>query len=134
MHRICTLHVVYEIHKSELLWFGQLTQQIPSIVLSMHPVNSPETMVDFLISLHVYITHHLTSLVKVLHLRAVENAFQYLEPPILKDESTLQKWMRDVQKSQNAVDSILLLPTTPVSFSRYMYCQLFLRSLYMYPT
>ena len=53
MHRICTLHVVYEIHKSELLWFGQLTQQIPSIVLSMHPINSPETMVGFLISLHV---------------------------------------------------------------------------------
>ena len=43
--RICTLHIVYEIHKSELLWFGQLTQQIPSIVLSMHSADSPDKMV-----------------------------------------------------------------------------------------
>ena len=53
IHRICTLHVVYEIHKSELLWFGQLTQQIPSIVLSMYPINSPETMVGFSKLFHV---------------------------------------------------------------------------------
>lgn len=60
----------------------------------------------------------LNFLVKVLHLHAVEKAFEHLMPPILKDESTLEKWMRDVQQTQNALVSLLLLPTTPVSFSR----------------
>eukprot|EP00731_Ephydatia_muelleri_P024235 Em0016g506a len=87
--RICTLHVVYETHKAELLWFGQLSQQIPSIVLSMQPCNSHDQM--------------------VLHLHAVEKAYEQLEPPIMKDRATLKTWMRDVQKSQNAVDSIFAL-------------------------
>ena len=36
----------------------------------------------------------------------------------MEDGPTLKNWMRDVQRSQNAIDSILLLPTTPSSFSR----------------
>ena len=36
----------------------------------------------------------------------------------MKEHAILKTWMRDVQKSQNAVDSILLLPSTPLSFSR----------------
>ena len=36
----------------------------------------------------------------------------------MKEHAILKTWMRDVQKSQNAVDSILLLPTTPLRFSR----------------
>ena len=43
--RICTLHVVHEMHKSELLWFGQLTQQVPSVVRTMPFDNSTEKMV-----------------------------------------------------------------------------------------
>ena len=62
--------------------------------------------------------HHFISLSQVLHLQAVNCAFAYLDPPISKDAHTLKKWMREVQQSQNAVDSILLLPTTPKSFSR----------------
>ena len=36
----------------------------------------------------------------------------------MEDAPTLKNWMRDVQRSQNAVDSILLLQTTPSSYSR----------------
>eukprot|EP00731_Ephydatia_muelleri_P016208 Em0009g632a len=95
--KICSLHVVYNMHKREVLWFGQLTMHCPDILVSLSPPNITNTM--------------------TLHLSAVEKALEILEPPILEDEAVLQLWLRRVKQCRNAIDSILLLPSTPKAFA-----------------
>ncbi len=50
---------------------------------------------------------------QLLHLCAVERALSSLdpEPPLDKDEGTMIRWLNDIRLSQNAVDSILSIPS-----------------------
>ena len=53
----------------------------------------------------------------MLHLYAVDHALRSLEPPLGKKETedkekaTLMQWLNQLRLSQNAVDSILSLPS-----------------------
>lgn len=39
IHRITALHIVYEMNKSQVLWFGQLVAQSPEVMISLTPEN-----------------------------------------------------------------------------------------------
>ena len=41
--RVAALHVVYMLNKSQIMWFGQLVSQIPSIMISLRDKQSPDT-------------------------------------------------------------------------------------------
>lgn len=41
--RMAALHVVYMFNRSQLLWFGQLVSQHPSIMRSLKDKQSPDT-------------------------------------------------------------------------------------------
>jgi hypothetical protein len=48
IRRVASLHVVYMFSKPQIMWFGQLVSQIPSIMDSLKDKQSPDTseMVD----------------------------------------------------------------------------------------
>lgn len=39
IHRITALHIVYEMNKCQVLWFGQLVAQSPEVMISLTPEN-----------------------------------------------------------------------------------------------
>ena len=41
--RMAALHIVYMLNKSQIMWFGQLVSQNPSIMLSLKDKKSPDT-------------------------------------------------------------------------------------------
>ena len=43
INRVAALHVVYILSKSQIMWFGQLVSQIPSIMISLRDKQSPDT-------------------------------------------------------------------------------------------
>lgn len=51
VNRAAAIHVVYMLNKSQIMWFGQLVSQIPSIMISLRDKQSPDTseMVYFIL-------------------------------------------------------------------------------------
>jgi len=49
--RISTLHVVYQLHQSQVMWFGQLVRYNPSVIvnLAFDEVKHPTEMVIIII-------------------------------------------------------------------------------------
>ena len=43
IRRIASLHVVYMFSKPQIMWFGQLVSQKPSILLALKDKQSPDT-------------------------------------------------------------------------------------------
>ncbi len=39
IHRIAALHIVYEMNKSQVLWFGQLVALSPEVMIYLHSDN-----------------------------------------------------------------------------------------------
>ena len=72
IHRIAALHVIYEMNRSQVLWFGELVALSP-----------------------------------------VEQALINLVPPLDKENpaSSLTPWLNEVRLSQNAITSIIDLPS-----------------------
>ncbi len=110
---IAAVHVMYQSTISEIVWFEQLSSQMPGILEPLQdsvPHDSPEMVSsDYCCSNQVILICNL----QVLHLCAVERALSSLDPehPLHQDEGTMIRWLNDVRLSQNTVDSILSIPS-----------------------
>jgi len=69
---------------------------------------------------------------QLLHLYAVDHALEILEPPLDKKETedkekaTLTHWLNQVRLSQNAINSILSLPSQSELTNRVRYVYAYL--------
>ena len=122
-----------------MLWFGQLVSNLPGIMTTLDDkvAHDDSVMVCLILtsshvssnydqwSLHqsctyVVITaanHNNEHLLQMLHLYAVDHALGSREPPLKKKDSedkekaTLTQWLNQLRLSQNAINSILSLPS-----------------------
>ena len=61
IHRIAALHIVYEMNRSQVLWFGQLVAYSPEIMIHLNrdKVYSKEEMVLRAVNIYVQDYYHL---------------------------------------------------------------------------
>ena len=112
IHRIAVLHIIYEMNRSQVLWFGQLVAYSPEIMIHLNrdKVYSKEEMVLHAANMMYKIT---IIFIQILHLCAVKQALANLDPPLDKDNpaSSLTPWLNEVRVAQNAITSIINLPS-----------------------
>lgn len=130
IHRIAALHIVYEKNKSQVLWFGQLVAYSPEIMIHLNrdKVYDKEEMVLQFTMVYACTSYFtiISTYIQILHLRAVEQALVNLVPPLDKDNpaSSLTPWLNEVRVAQNAITSIINLPSQSAIRveSRYIIC------------
>ena len=112
--RVAAVHVVYNMNRSQVLWFGQLVTHNPGIMVHLRSnlIPDKEEMVRY--SDEVINDDYVPLLkIQTLHLQAVERTLDDLVPPLDKDNpaASLTPWLKDVRMSQNAITSVISLPS-----------------------
>ena len=95
LHQMVAVHVAYYHCQQEIMWFGQLTAHKPGILAKLEDIEHGIQM--------------------QLHLRAVQEVLEDLKPPLEQNNKhQFAKWLTDIQRLQNSVESILAIKSKSI--------------------